>query len=137
MARSSVRPSDLELQILGILWQQGPLTARQVLEALPDGKQRAYTTVLTTMQIMERKGLVARRIDAVTHIWRPAVSRRQVMGPLLKGLVRNVFGGRPSAALQQLLAGSTVDAEELAEIRRLLAEHEARAAAKDTREEGQ
>jgi predicted transcriptional regulator len=102
------------------------MTARQVLEALPDGKQRAYTTVLSVMQVMEKKGLLTRKVDDVTHIWRPAVTRRQVTGPLLKGLVRNVFGGRPSQALQQLLRDPSVDEEELAEIRRMIADHEAR-----------
>jgi BlaI family transcriptional regulator, penicillinase repressor len=116
------RPSDLELQVLGVLWEGGPMTARRVMEGLPDGKRRAYTTVLSVMQGMERKGLLLRKVDEVTHVWRAAVTRRQVMGPMMKNLVRNVFGGRPSVALQQLLRGAEVDAEELAEIRRVLDE---------------
>jgi predicted transcriptional regulator len=120
------RPSDLELQVLGVLWEGGAMTARRVMEGLPDGKQRAYTTVLSVMQGMERKGLLVRKVDEVTHVWRPAVTRRQVMGPMMKNLVRNVFGGRPSEAMQQLLRGAEVDAEELAEIRRVLDEAQAK-----------
>lgn len=120
------RPSDLELQVLGVLWEGGPMTARQVLELLGDGKRRAYTTVLSVMQGMERKGYVKRKVDGVAHIWRPAVTRDRVMGPMMKNLVRGVFGGRPSEALQHLLSDASVDEEELSEIRRLLDEAQSR-----------
>ena len=126
MVKKTTRPSELELQVLGLLWDRGALTARQVRDALPDGKQRAYTSVLSVMQVMERKGLLTRKVDRVTHIWRPAVTRRQVMRPILGNLVRNVFGGSPSRALQQLLSDTPVDEQEMAEIRRLLAEHDLR-----------
>ena len=126
MSKDAIKPSDLELQVLGVLWERGPLTARQVLESLPDGKRRAYTTVLSVMQVMEKKGLLARKVDDVTHIWRPAGTRRQALGPLLKGLVRNVFGGRPSQALQQLLSDTPVDQAELDAIRAMIDSHEAR-----------
>ena len=54
----SVKPSDLEMQVLSVLWERGPSTAREVLEAMPDGKKRAYTSVLSVMQVMEKKGLL-------------------------------------------------------------------------------
>ena len=52
------RPSELELQVLSVLWDRGPLPVRAIRELLPDGKDRAYTTVLTLLQILEKKGLV-------------------------------------------------------------------------------
>jgi predicted transcriptional regulator len=78
------------------------------------------------MQGMERKGLLTRTVDDVAHLWSPAVSRRAVMGPMMKNLVRNVFGGRPSEALQQLLGDTPVDDHELAEIHRLINDYQAR-----------
>jgi predicted transcriptional regulator len=128
MKNSHQRPSDLELQVLGVLWERGQATAREVREALPDGKQRAYTTVLSVLQVMEKKGLLRRQVDAVTHVWRPAVTRRQITSPLLKGLMHNVFGGRPSAVLQQLLSNQRIDEDELEELRRVLEAHEGRSA---------
>jgi BlaI family penicillinase repressor len=117
------KPSELELQVLGVLWQQGRATTREVLETLPDGKPRAYTTVLSVMQVMEKKGLLTRQSEGVAHIWKPARTRRQVMGPMMKTLVRNVFGGSASAALQQLLGDQSIDADELAQIREVLDKH--------------
>jgi len=118
-------PSDLELQILATLWERGPSTAREVLGALPDGKDRAYTSVLSVMQVMQKKGLLAvgeRR--GLANVYEPAVSKRQVLRPLLHGLVQRVFGGSPAAAVEHLLDANAVSEEELAAIRALLARAE-------------
>ncbi len=123
---SIVQPSALETQILSILWDRGPSTVRDVLESLSDGKTRAYTTVLSTMQVMEKKGLLRREAPVSgALVYAPEVTRRQVTRPALTSLLTNLFGGRPSAVLQQLFEADAVDAEELAEIRRLVEEHSA------------
>lgn len=121
-------PSGLQSQVLSVLWSRGPSTAREVLEALPDEKQRAYTTVLSTMQVMEKKGLIRREKSAGDHpapiVYAAAVSQHQTLGPMLKQLLRNAFNGRPSAVLQHLLAEGEIDDAELAEIRRILDQHD-------------
>jgi predicted transcriptional regulator len=118
------QPSNLELQVLSVLWSRGPASARDVLDAMPDGKKRAYTTVLSVMQVMEKKGLLTHTADGNVHVYRPTVSRRRTLGPLLRGLVRNVFGGRASAVMQHLLNETDVAGSEVEEIRRLLEEHQ-------------
>lgn len=115
-------PSQLETQILGLLWREGPLTARQVLEQLPDGKTRAYTSVLSAMQVMEKKGLLDHQRAGKTHVYRPLVEKSEVLRPVWRDLLRNFFAGRPAAAMQHLLAESDVDQNELNEIRALLEE---------------
>ena len=67
------RPSELELQILSVLWERGPLPIRAIREALPDGKDRAYTTVLTLVQIMEKKGSWATPSQGQAHVYHPSV----------------------------------------------------------------
>ena len=124
MARRQAKPTDVELQVLSVLWERGPSTARQVLEAMPDGKARAYTTVLTVMQVMEKKQLLTHTRDGMAHVYKPAITKRQVLRPMMKSLVQRLFGGSTSAAVQQLLSESDVTAEELAKIRHLLTEHE-------------
>ncbi len=113
-------PSQFELQVLAILWQQGPASVHDVRAALPDGKRRAYTTVLTVMQNMEKKGLVDHTQQGQAHIYRAVVKRHQVLRPMMKSLLSNVFGGSPAQALQFLLDGAAVDDAELAEIRQVL-----------------
>lgn len=117
-------PSKLEMQVLSVLWQRGPATVRDILDAMPDGKSRAYTTILTVMQVMEKKGLVSHTAQGNTHIYAAAVSREQVAGPLLKDLVRHLFGGSRVSALQHLLQENEVSPGEMDEIKQLIATHE-------------
>lgn len=116
------RPSELELHILSVLWEQGPATVRAIRAALPDGKQRAYTTVLTLVQIMEKKGFVGHTAQGQAHLYHPLVERNQVLRPMMRELLRNVFGGRPADAVQCLLDSAPVDEDELSQIRQLLQE---------------
>ena len=116
----TIRPSDLEMQVLAVLWDKGPATVRHVLDAMPDGKQRAYTTVLSVMQVMEKKGLLDHTRDGLAHVYRPRVTRNQVYRPLMKGLLKNLFAGKASRAMQFLLAEAEVDEAELKEIRKLI-----------------
>jgi predicted transcriptional regulator len=123
-----VRPSELELQVLAVLWERGPSPVRAVLEALPDGKDRAYTTVLSVMQVLEKKGLVGHKQQGQANVYHPLVRRGQVLRPLMKDLLRNVFGGSPARALQCLLDGAALGEDELTRIRQVIADAERRAA---------
>lgn len=126
-------PAGLELQILQVLWERGASTVRDVLAHLNDGKDRAYTTILSTMQVMERKGLV-RRNGTVSGaiVYDAAVDRDHVSGSALKEFVRSVFGGRPAAVVQHLLEADMIDEAELAEIRQMIESHRAGAAEPDS-----
>jgi BlaI family penicillinase repressor len=112
------------MQVLSVLWEHGPLTARAVQERMPDAKPRAYTTILSILQVMEKKGLVTHEADGNRHIYVPCVKQRSVMGPLLKSMVKNIFGGSASTAMQHLLETTSVSDEELAEMRSLIETHE-------------
>lgn len=131
--KATPTPSSLETQILSVLWARGPLTARQVMEALPDGKTRAYTTVLSTMQVMEKKGLLKRQAPGpnpvAAIVFAPAVTQRKALGPMIGSLMRNAFGGRPSQVLQHLLDEVPVDDDEMEEIRRVIEQHSGKASA--------
>jgi BlaI family penicillinase repressor len=123
---TSREPSKLEMQVLGVLWQRGPSTVRNVLEAMQDDKPRAYTTILSVMQVMEKKGLVSHTSDGNAHVYAAAVSRRAVAGPLLRGLVKSLFGGSAASALQHLLNENEMSREELGEIKELIQAEEKR-----------
>ena len=118
------QPSNLELQVLSILWEAGPLTARDVLERMPDGKQRAYTTILSTLQMLEKKELVDHTTAGNTHIYQPLVEKNEVLRPIVKGMVDYVFGGSALEAVQCFLRESEVSDEELKEIRKLIRDME-------------
>jgi BlaI family penicillinase repressor len=123
-------PSKLEMQVLSVLWARGASTVRDVMDVMPDGKTRAYTTILSVIQVMEKKGLVSHVNEGNAHVYQARVSRQQVTGPLLRGLVRQIFGGSTASALQHLLAEERVSREELDEIKQIIAQHEPSSAAK-------
>ena len=119
-----VKPSDLEMQVLSVLWERGPSTAREVLEAMPDGKKRAYTSILSVMQVMEKKGLVTHTNKGVAHVYQPAASKHHILQPFMHRVLNEVFGGRPAAMMQALLTETSVSDADLAEMRKLLAQTE-------------
>jgi BlaI family transcriptional regulator, penicillinase repressor len=119
---AKARPSELELQVLGVLWDRGPSPVRAVLEAMPDGKDRAYTTILSVVQVLEKKGLVGHTQQGQANLYRAKVRRDHVLGPLMRDLLRNAFGGSPARALRCLLAGAELGDGELDEIRRVIDE---------------
>lgn len=119
---SQIRASELESQILGVLWERGPSSVRDVQERLADGKPRAYTTVLTTMQVMEKKGLLSHDREGLAHIYRPLVSRDDVAQPAVRTLVRNLFGGDATKVVQTLIDSQDLSEADLKEIRRMINE---------------
>jgi BlaI family penicillinase repressor len=124
-------PSSLELQILSVLWKHGPLPARSVLEFLPDGKKRAYTSVLSVMQVMEKKGLLEHKTEGNRHVYAPLLKKGAVLKPLLKSWLTNIFGGSPANAMQHFLESSEVTAEEISQMREMLGQYERQKSGKD------
>ena len=118
----TVKPSDLEMQILSVLWNNGNLTAREVLESMPDGKKRAYTSILSVMQVMEKKGLLKHTTQGTAHVYSPAVKRKEIIQPFLRKVLNEVFGGKPSAMMQALLTETPINNDEMAQIQELIKE---------------
>ena len=114
------RPTDAELAILRVLWQQGPATVRQVHDVLSRERPTAYTTALKMLQIMTEKGLVRRDERDRTHIYHARLTQGQTQRQLLGDLLDRAFGGSSSELVMQALATRRATAEELAEIRKLL-----------------
>jgi BlaI family penicillinase repressor len=129
------KPSELELQVLAVLWEKGPLTVRQIREEMPDKKKRAYTTMLSVLQGMEKKQLVGHDRDGLAHVYKPLVRRQQVLRPLFRDLLHNVFGGKATSAMQCLLDSADIAEDELQEIKQMLKAQEKEAKAKGERHE--
>ncbi|MBN2180401.1 MAG: BlaI/MecI/CopY family transcriptional regulator [Sedimentisphaerales bacterium] len=116
------KPSDLEMQILSVLWNKGDSTVREVLDSMPDGKKRAYTSILSVMQVMEKKGLLNHTTRGSAHVYSPAVNRKKIIRPFMRRVLNEIFAGKPSAVMQALLAETPVSDSELEQIHKLLRE---------------
>jgi len=121
--KPDAQPSELELQILGVLWGNGPSNVREIQEKLTDGKQRCYTAVLSVVQTMQRKKLVSAKQVRGERAYRYTAkrTRESILGPLLGGLVTRVFGGDPAAAVQQLLDASDLQPDTIDRLRGIIA----------------
>src|SRR5664279_3648743 len=114
------KPTDPELAILGVLWQHGPSTVREVWEQLNPTQGTGYTTVLKIMQIMCDKGLLARDETDRSHVYRPARSEEQTQRQVVGHLLARLFSGSAPKLVMQALAAKKATPAELAEIRKLL-----------------
>ena len=120
--RSSEHPTQSELQILKILWDDSPLSARDVRDRLNQQSARdlAYSSVITVLNIMVRKGYLKRRKDGKAFLFTPCVDRQSVAGGMTGDLLSRLFDGSASAMVLNLIETADLDAGELAELRRLI-----------------
>ena len=118
------RPTEAELAILGVLWERGPSTVREVHAALDADEGRAYTTVLKLMQIMADKGLVTRSRSARQHVYAPAKEAQETQRAIVGDLLERAFHGSTASLVQAALSSRPASQDEFDEIRRLLDELE-------------
>src|SRR5579871_276854 len=126
MRRSLNRPTDAELEILRVLWDNGPSTVREIHGILNQAKPTGYTTVLKLTQIMVDKELVNRKEVEFqrAHIYEAKVPKEQTQRQLVGDFVGRVFDGSASELVMQALSAKTATPQELDEIRKLLDEYE-------------
>ena len=121
MARSaSKHPTELELEILKVVWQIEPATVRQVRDALAVVRDLAYTTVMTVMSIMAGKGYLKRQKDGRSYVYEAVYREQKTSRNILQDVIDRVFGGSTTAVMQHLLETSGIDDEELKQIRLLI-----------------
>ncbi len=121
MARpSSKHPTELELEILKILWRDGPLAVSDVRETLSGFRKLAHTSVMTIMGIMTEKKYLSRKKGAGRYIYKARISRESTLRGMLGDIVERVFEGSASAAMVNLLETSDLDAKELRELRKIV-----------------
>src|ERR1043165_467886 len=86
-------PANAELEILRILWREGPLTVRDVHAIIARRRDVRYTTVLKTMQVIAEKGIVTRDESERSHVYAPNIPETAVKKRLVADLVDRLFDG--------------------------------------------
>jgi BlaI family transcriptional regulator, penicillinase repressor len=126
MARPKApHPTPAELEILKLLWETGPLTVREVLDALNQtGPVRAYTSVMSLLNVMADKDLLDREPEGRAFRYRPKVEQRSTLSGLIGDVWQRAFAGSTSSLVAHLLEQANPTPEELAEIRKTLARFE-------------
>ncbi|WP_242926155.1 BlaI/MecI/CopY family transcriptional regulator [Pontibacter vulgaris] len=114
------KPTESELEILQVLWQNGPSTVRFVHEELSKTKEAGYTTTLKIMQIMAEKGMVEPDKSSRSHVYRPLLTEEATQRKLLDRFLDTTFRGSAMKLVMQALGNHQTSPEELDEIRNLL-----------------
>lgn len=120
------QPTPGELEVLQLLWESESLTVREVMDELNKTRQRAYTSVMSLLNVMSEKGLLNREPFGRAFKYSVAKTKENTLGNLVNDLVCRAFDGSRTALVAQLLEGSTPTQVELDEISSLIKRHRGR-----------
>ena len=119
MRRKSTTLTELELEIMKVVWEHDTVTVRDVYETLLKRRKVAYTTIMTMMKILEEKKYLRKDQTERAHVYRPAQPRRQVIGAMVRDFVNRVFNGSAEPLLVHLVEEHNLSKKDLAEIARI------------------
>ncbi len=112
--------TDVELELMIALWKIKSGSVREVMAALEDGGDRAYTSIATMMKILDEKGYVTSERRERTLIYAPAVQKSDYEGRSLKNLSNALFGGTPTALVARLVDDGELTDEMIQEIKKII-----------------
>jgi BlaI family transcriptional regulator, penicillinase repressor len=115
-----IRPTEKELEILQILWKNGPVAVKDVHETMGGDDKNGYTTILKLLQIMHEKGLVTRQKSGKLHLYRAVASQEHTLQHILDKMIHTVFQGSAMQLVMSALGNKKSSKEELLEIKQYL-----------------
>lgn len=116
--------TEVELELMNILWSLGEGSVNQVIEQLPPDRDLAYTSVSTILRILEQKKILKTRKEGRGHIYTPILLRDEFEARTVRHVVEKVFAGTPVSLVRQLLNSGELTASELAEIQKMISQAE-------------
>src|SRR5664279_3509996 len=114
--------TPLELRIMQVLWRGGPLPVQAVQQRL--GDELAYTTVQTMLNVLQRKGHLARSLVGRAYEYRPLHSRDVALGSAVRDLLNRMFDGSVESLVMNMLRTKQINSAKLAELAELVANAE-------------
>ena len=113
-------PTPAELEVLQIIWEHEPCTVREVMNKLKSTRPRAYTSVMSLMNVMADKGLLDQKPKGRAFIYSAKVSRDQTQSSMLSDLLNRAFDGSANSLVAHLLEQTGTDSVELDEIQKTI-----------------
>ena len=120
--RRSPTLTDAELRLMDILWERGASTVNDVVEALPRGLSLAYSTVLTTLRILEQKGYVKHEKHGRAFVYHPVVGRKEASRKAVRHLLSRFFDNSPELLVLNVLENEEIDSAELKRLKKMVEE---------------
>jgi len=114
--------TEVELELMTILWRLGEGSVADVIEHLPKDRDLAYTSVSTILRILEQKEILKTRKEGRGHTYIPTLKKSDYEVKAVTQVVDKVFDGTPVALVRQLLDSGKIDAKELDELKKLISD---------------
>ena len=114
------RLTDVELELMTILWKLGEGTVADVMASLSPGRDLAYTSVSTILRILQSKGVLSTRKEGRGHIYVPLLEKASYEASTVRDVVDRVFAGAPLALIRQLIDNVDLTDDQVREIKKLL-----------------
>jgi BlaI family transcriptional regulator, penicillinase repressor len=111
--------TPLELEIMNVLWETGPANVQTVQSAIR-GRDLAYTTVQTMLNVLHRKGKVKRQLKERAYLYRPVLSRQKAVTQAVGDMLERFFGGSADSLVLSLVETRRLTPEKLASIQQLV-----------------
>jgi len=120
--KKSANLTDAELRLMDVLWEKGEATVSDVVESLPKDVPLHYSTVLTTLRILEHKGYLRHSKEVRAYVYRPIIGRDQERENAVTHLLKRFFEGSPELLMLNLVEGRKVSPAELKRLRQRIEE---------------
>ena len=120
--RKSITLTEAELRLMKLLWERGESAVSDLVAALPEGEGLAYTSVLTTVRVLEQKGYLRHRQEGRAFLYSPCVEEQEASRSEIRHMMHRFFGNSRERLLLSLLGDEEIDAEELARLRLAIAQ---------------
>lgn len=117
--RKSPTLTEVELELMDVLWDKGRATVAEIVEALPEARL-AYSSVLTMMRILEQKGYVAHEKEGRAFVYRALVDRQQAQKTVIGYLLKRFFNNSPELLVVNLLEHEEVGPKEVKRLKRMI-----------------
>jgi predicted transcriptional regulator len=119
--RKSNTLTEAELRLMKMLWTRGESAVSDLVAAMPEGETLAYTSVLTTVRILEQKGYVRHRQEGRAFLYSPCVEEQEASRSEIRNMMQRFFGNSRERLLLSLLGDDEIDPEELARLKEAIA----------------
>ena len=119
--RKSNTLTEAELRLMKMLWERGESAVSDLVAAMPEGETLAYTSILTTVRILEQKGYVRHRQEGRAFLYSPCVQEMEASRSEIRNMMQRFFGNSRERLVLALLGDEEIDAEELKRLKEAIA----------------
>lgn len=115
--KKSITLTEAELRLMKLLWRRGESAVAELVRAMPEETPLAYTTILTTIRILEQKGYVEHRQEGRAFLYRPCVAEHEASRHEVRHVLKRFFGNSREQLMLSLLGDEELTAEELGRLK--------------------